>query len=274
MKIQLQKKWLVIGFTLAFLGVIAAGFLGFYSLIVPKLVQLSTLSLLAIVIFAFAAGILSFFAPCSIAIFPSYMGYYLSETDQTNRTQALRYGLIASFGMILFYGILGIFVSYIGGLASVQTILKIGVPVMAVALGGVGLYFLAGKTINARLLASTGNKLIRKSDNTSRNLFLFGFGYSMSSIACIFPVFLLLIAYPFITGNVLLGITAFLAFALGKSVMMIAGTVLTSESKSQLLTSRNINFNYIKKGSGLLLILVAIYLTYYSLALYGIINPI
>lgn len=274
MKLRIPRNWFILGSLILFLGGVAAGFIGFYTLIVPQLVELSALSLLAVTVFAFAAGILSFFAPCSIAIFPSYMGYYLSQTDQTNRLQALQYGLTASFGMVLFYGILGVTVSWIGGLASVPAILKIGIPVMAVTLGTVGVYFLAGNTFNARLLARTGGRFIRKSGNTSSNLFLFGFGYSMSSIACIFPVFLLLIVYPFISGDVFLGITAFLAFATGKSVMMIGGTVLTSESKSQFLSGGATNFNYIKKGSGLLLVIVAVYLTFYSLALHGVIAPI
>jgi cytochrome c-type biogenesis protein len=274
MKIQLRKNWIVVGSVTLLLAMIALGFLGFYTLVVPKLVELSTLSLLAVTGFAFAAGTLSFFAPCSVAIFPSYMGYYISETGDTTRLRAVRYGLTASLGMILFYGILGITVSSIGGLASVRTILKVGIPAMAVILGVIGLHFLLGNTVNARILAESGGKFIRKKGNTSRNLFLFGFGYSMSSIACIFPVFLLLIVYPFISGNVALGVTAFLAFAVGKSVMMVAGTVLTSASKAQLLTSGGVNFDYVKQGSGLLLILVAGYLVYYSLALHNVITPI
>jgi cytochrome c biogenesis protein CcdA len=197
----------------------------------------------------------------------------MSETEDT-RLEALKSGSIASLGMILFYGLLGITVSYIGGLASVQSILKTGIPLMAAVLGGVGAYFVAGKTVTAQRLSKVGGWFMRRDGKTNQNLFLFGFGYSMSSIACIFPVFLLLIAYPLITGNVVLGITAFLAFAAGKSVLMVTATVLTAESKSRLLTSKSKNFNYVKKGSGLLLMLVALYLVYYTLALYGLINPI
>lgn len=256
------------------LAVITAGFIGFYTLIVPQLVTLSALSLAAVVGFSVLAGILSFFAPCSLAIFPSYMGYYLSETDDGNRFAAVRSGGIASLGMILFYGLLGVTVSFIGGLASVQSILRIGIPLMAVVLGVVGIYFLAGNATNGRLSANLGNRFIQMEDATDRNLFLFGFGYSMSSIACIFPVFLLLIAYPFIAGDVILGVTAFLAFAAGKSALMVIATVLTSESRMHLLSEQSKRFTYIKRGSGLLLVLVAAYLAYYTLALYGVITPI
>ncbi|MFB6114764.1 MAG: cytochrome c biogenesis CcdA family protein [Candidatus Nanohalobium sp.] len=271
MKIELNRKWALIGATIALLLAITAGFTGFYTFIVPKLVGLSALQPLAIIAFAVGAGSLSFFAPCSVAIFPSYMGYYLSETDETTSKEALKYGLIASSGMVLFYGVLGIFISYIGGMSSVQTVLNFGIPAMAVTLAAVGLYFITGMTPSFRYFSQISSKLIRKSGNTSRNLFLFGFGYSMSSIACIFPVFLLLIIYPFLSGNFLTGSIAFLAFAAGKSAMMVSGTLLTS--KSGLLTGR-LDFNYVKKGSGLLILLVAIYLAYYSLVLYGVIAPI
>jgi len=272
-KLTVGKKTASIGVIFGLLLAILAGFTAFYAVVVPQLINISTLSLAAVVGFAALAGILSFFAPCSVAIFPSFMGYYMSETEDTH-LEALKSGSVASLGMILFYGLLGITVSYIGGLASVQSILNIGIPLMAAILGGVGAYFLAGKTITARRLSEVGGRFMRRDGKTNQNLFLFGFGYSMSSIACIFPVFLLLIAYPLITGNVVLGITAFLAFAAGKSVLMIAATVLTAESKSRLLTSKSKNFNYVKKGSGLLLILVALYLVYYTFALYGLINPI
>jgi len=273
-KIRIPRRWAVAGSAALFLSLFLAGFLGFYSLIVPRLVQVTTLSLLAVTGFSLGAGVLSFFAPCSVAIFPSYMGYYLSETGETNRLQAIHYGLIASLGMVLFYGILGVTVSYVGGLASVRTILKIGIPAMAAVLAGVGLHFLSGKAFSAKPLATAGSRLIRRSDKTARNLFLFGVGYSLSSIACIFPVFLLLVVYPFVSGSVFLGIVAFSAFAVGKSVMMVTGTVLTSESKSHLLTRGTLDFGYVKRGSGFLLLLVAAYLVYYSLALHGVIKPV
>lgn len=273
MKLRISKKLAGIGAVVVSLGIITAGFLGFYTLIVPQLVTLSALSLSAVVGFSVLAGILSFFAPCSLAIFPSYMGYYLSKTEDSNRASALRSGVIASLGMVLFYGILGITVSYIGGLASVQSILRIGIPAMAVVLGAVGVYFLAGNTTSGRLSANLGSRFIQVDNATDRNLFLFGFGYSMSSIACIFPVFLLLIAYPLITGNVALGVTAFLAFAAGKSALMVVATILASESRMHILTKRSKQFTYVKRGSGFLLVLVAAYLTYYTFALYGVINP-
>lgn len=274
MKLRISKKWGIVGALVLAIGVVAAGFIGFYALIVPRLLGLSTLSLLAVTVFSFGAGVLSFFAPCSVAIFPSYMGYYLSETGETNRFQALKYGVTASAGMILFYGLLGVFVSYIGGLTSVQSILLVGIPLMAAVLGAVGVYFLTGNMFNLKLLASTSSRFINYGEVTSRNLFLFGFGYSMGSIACIFPVFLLLIVYPLITGNTVLGFMAFIAFSLGKSSLMVLATLLASESKSQVLTSKNLHFDYIKQGSGFLLIAVSLYLTYYALTLHGAINPV
>jgi len=271
---NVNKKLAGVGVAVGALALIAVGFFGFYTVIVPQLVNLSAFSLVAVVGFGVLAGVLSFFAPCSLAIFPSYMGYFLSEADQTGRRGAVKYGSVASAGMVLFYALLGVTVSYIGGLSSVQSILRIGIPVMAVVLGAVGLYFVSGRTLQGRLFADLGSRFIKQGDTTHRNLFLFGFGYSMSSIACVFPVFLLLVAYPFITGNVMLGLMAFLAFAGGKSVLMVAATVLTAESRSQLLTSQSKKFGYIKKGSGVLLVVVALYLTYYTLAMYGVIAPI
>jgi cytochrome c-type biogenesis protein len=273
-KIEFSKKSLAIASSILVLGIIGAGFIGFYALIVPQLVNLASLSVLAILVFGFAAGSLSFFAPCSLAIFPGYMGYFISETGDTGRLKASKLGGIAALGMVLFYAAAGLFISFIGGLSSVQSILKIGVPLMAVILGTVGIYFLRGKTINMSFITELGGKIYSKNKATNRNLFLFGFGYSLSSITCIFPVFLLLIVYPLITGNIVLGTLAFVSFAAGKSILFILATVLVSESKSNLLTSKAKNFHYIKKGSGLLLILVALYLTYYTLTLYRIINPI
>lgn len=273
-KVELSTRTAAVLGGITLIGVIAAGYTGFYTFIVPKLVSLSALPLTALVAFSVGAGILSFFAPCSLAIFPSYMGYYVSEAESGSRRHALRCGGIASSGMILFYAFLGAVIAGIGGLASVQQILRIGIPVMAVSLTGIGVYFLAGRTVSSRHLTNISARFVDTEHTTDRNLFLFGFGYAVSSIACIFPVFLLLIVVPVMTGNLSLSLLTFTAFAIGKSSMMIGGTVLTAASKERLLTKQSKRFQYIKKGSGLLLVLVGIYLTYYTLALYGIINPI
>lgn len=274
MKVELDKKLVAVTSSILILGVVTAGFLGFYALIVPQLVNLASLSALAILIFGFGAGILSFFAPCSLAIFPGYMGYFLSETESQGKIGASKLGGIAALGMVLFYGSAGLFISFIGGISSVQSMLGIGVPLMALALAAVGIYFLKGKTIEMSRLTELGGRVYSKDRSTNRNLFLFGFGYSLSSIACIFPVFLLLIVYPLITGSIVLGTIAFVSFALGKSIIFIAATILVSESRSNFLISKAKHFSYVKKGSGLLLLLVALYLTYYTLALYNVISPI
>ncbi len=274
MKIELSTRTAVVLAGLSLVGIVTAGYMGFYTLIVPQLVSLSSLSLTALIVFSIGAGMLSFFAPCSIAILPSYMGYYVSETEPASRSHALRCGGIASVGMILFYVLLGTAIVGIGGLGSVQQVLRIGVPLMAAILTLVGAYFLAGRTVSFRHLSNISSRFMRTEDTSARNLFLFGFGYAMGSIACIFPVFLLLIVAPVMTGDLSLGLLTFSAFAVGKSGMMIGGTVLTAESREQLLTGRSGQFRYIKRGSGGVLILVGLYLTYYALALHGIINPI
>ncbi|MDY6770735.1 MAG: cytochrome c biogenesis protein CcdA [Candidatus Nanohaloarchaea archaeon] len=274
MKIEISTRTAAAISGIAVIGIVVAGFIGFYTFIVPRLVALAALPLAALAGFSVAAGMLSFFAPCSLAIFPSYMGYYVSTAEETQYRKAIRCGGIASIGMILFYALLGVFIAGIGGMASVQQLLRIGIPVMAIVLTAVGIYFLAGKTVQSQWLTGISTQLVDTEQQTDRNLFLFGFGYAMSSIACIFPVFLLLIVAPLLAGNLSLSLLTFTAFASGKSSMMVGGTVLTAKSREQLLTEQSQRFQYVKQGSGLLLVLVGLYLTYYTLALYNIIAPL
>ncbi|KKQ78463.1 MAG: Transporter, partial [Candidatus Daviesbacteria bacterium GW2011_GWA1_38_7] len=76
---------------------------------------------LVLVSFSFLAGLQAFFAPCSIALIPAYVGYYVKqETGDNSKIQQLLFGLkagsFASLGLISVYIVFGIILALFGRL--------------------------------------------------------------------------------------------------------------------------------------------------------------
>src|SRR3989339_980847 len=74
-----------------------------------------------LVSFSFLAGLQAFFAPCSIALIPAYVGYYVKqETGESSKIQQLLFGLkagsFASLGLISVDGFFFIILTFFGRL--------------------------------------------------------------------------------------------------------------------------------------------------------------
>ena len=55
-----------------------------YGIIIPQANNLSEFSVLGIFLFAFIAGLIANFGPCSLVVLPAYMAFYLGTDDNTN----------------------------------------------------------------------------------------------------------------------------------------------------------------------------------------------
>lgn len=135
---------------------------------------------------AIGAGAATFFAPCSYALLPGYVGYYVAATD--SETVPLSGAL--SRGATAAGGALGMFL-LLGGVAAVAGDL-IGSVLPAVELAvGVGLIVfgvavLAGKTGSLHVP-------LPKRRSSVWGFGLFGAIYALASAACVLPLFLALV---------------------------------------------------------------------------------
>lgn len=279
MKVTVTPRRLKYASAMAVLAAIAvSGLYLFYAVAVGGLVSIRDATVGVTIGFGVLAGMLSFFAPCSLAIFPSYMSYYAtSKTTASSVHGSLRLGFIATLGMALAYGLVSLSISGVAFVLPLRVILQYTVPGLAVLILALGVLFATGITTSGRSSNRIAQRVIQhaeEANSPTRTIFGFGFAYAIGSITCILPIFIIFILLPFLTGNVVTGIVAFGSFIVGKGLLMMVATVLTGRSKQHLLTDLGEHFGVIRKVGGGLMIFAGWYLLRYSLLLWGVENAL
>lgn len=220
----------------------------------------SPLSLAAL---GFVAGIGGFFAPCAFALFPGYISYYLSASgDETSLRRSLGLGLACAAGAATFFALVGVAITLVRG--SVSPYLIAAKPVIAlavVALGAVQVLDLRMPSFALPLGVGTGRGL-----PVGAAIFLYGFGYALASTGCTLPLYVSITVLPLTSGFSGAALLTFLAFASAMAVLMLVTTLLVGLAKQQILTAFQRSTLWIKRASGVVLILAGLYLAYYYIA--------
>lgn len=279
MKVQLtegQLRYILAGTAVAAIAV--GGLYLFYDVAIGNLVAIQNAALWITLGFGLLTGMLSFFAPCSFALFPAYMSYYASS-DRTASSFAgsLRLGVVASLGMAVAYGLISISLSGLTAFLPLQAMLSYTIPVLAVLILLLGAAFATGFTAGGRFFGQLSQRIADRAETAQSvdgTVFGFGVAYAIGSITCILPIFIVFIVAPFLTGDAFTGLLAFGSFILGKSALMVAATVLTGRSKEHLVTQLGQNFVWVRRIGGGLMIFAGLYLFRYTLLLWNVQNPV
>lgn len=244
----------------------------FYGIVVPQAQQVSQLGVLAVLSFAFAAGIAAFFSPCPFAVFPSYIAYYLNtETEKHSRANrpgwrhALKIGSIVSLGIFSFYLAVGVVLAIFGtALASYTNWLKLAIIPVFFILGAV---LMSGRSLNAERLGRLSSIVAVKAREGKHflNMYLYGVVYGIAAAACHLPILLVLALFPILAGNFIAGFATFVVYALGASLFLVIFTVLASRKKNFLVNNLGLYGERIKKVAGAIFILTGIYLVSFYL---------
>ncbi|MDY6777200.1 MAG: cytochrome c biogenesis protein CcdA [Candidatus Nanohaloarchaea archaeon] len=279
MKLSLDRqrvRYAVVALILAAMAV--GGMYLFYEVAIGRLFEVRNAAMWVTFGFGMVAGMLSFFAPCSLALFPGYMSYYAtSDGTSSSIRDSLYLGAVASVGMALAYTIIAFSLSGVSFLLPLRTIMTYTIPVLAFAVLGLGVVFAMGKTAGGRFFSSVSQRIVQRAEereSTRATVFGFGFAYAIGSITCILPIFIVFIVAPFLTGNALTGLAAFGSFIVGKSALMLVATVLTGRSKEHLLTQAGKQFQLVRKLGGALMIFAGLYLMRYAVLLWDIQQPL
>jgi len=211
----------------------------------------------------FVAGIGAFFAPCAFALFPGYVSYYLasSGTGGESPDRALRLGLACAAGSAVFFAVVGVTITLVGGAISPYLIATKPVIAFAVVLLGVVLVADVRLPSFALPLGALGRRL-----PPSAGLFLYGFGYALASTGCTLPIYVSMIVLPLTSGYSGAALLTFLSFASAMALMMLLTSLLVGLAKVSLLRRLQASAVWIKRASGLVLILAGLYLGYYYVA--------
>jgi len=223
---------------------------------------------LVLVSFSFLAGLQAFFAPCSIALIPAYVGYYVKqETGGSNRTQQLFFGLkagsFASLGIISVYLVFGIILTIFGRLIAPVF------PWIELVAGGL-LIFLGSATLLGYEFVIKPPLVIQTNSTGVKRFYLFGVAYAFGALGCTLPIFLLVIFQSLAQKGILGGVINFGAYGLAMSGLMIVFSLISSLSKSALHKFLAKYIGTIQKSSGLLILLAGIYLIYLALQVISI----
>jgi cytochrome c biogenesis protein CcdA len=211
----------------------------------------------------FVAGIGAFFAPCAFALFPAYVSYYLSATgpgrESTARSLAL--GLTCAAGSTVFFGLVGVAVTLVGGAVSPYLVATKPVIALAVALLGTALVADVRLPSVGVSLGAVGQRL-----PPGAGIFLYGFGYALASTGCTLPIYVSIIVLPLTSGFAGAALLTFASFGAAMAVMMLLTTLLVGRAKASLVQHLQASTVWVKRVSGVVLIAAGLYLGYYYIA--------
>ncbi|MDH5199496.1 MAG: hypothetical protein OEW93_01300 [Candidatus Bathyarchaeota archaeon] len=208
--------------------------------------------------FAFTAGALSFFSPCGYALLPGYVSYYLGS--RLSRARAVSGGLACTLGLVTVF-------SVVGGLSSSLSALVTGlVPLLDLLAGGVLVLMGAATLLQLRLpyLSFPVNPTRRTGLG---GFYLFGVVYGLGGVGCSAPIFLSVLVFALSRG-LLDAVVAFIAYALGMGAPLVLTSLLVAQANELMIRRVSGAVPRIQRAGGAVLVLVGLYLVYYSFVTY------
>lgn len=223
---------------------------------------------------AFSAGLVSFLNPCGFAMLPVYITYYFKNESLEKSSLwkrlfvGLIFGLMVSLGFVAIFSLIGFIVSYIG-----RRFLRyvgwfdLSIGILLIIIGFIYLFNLNSK-INLNKLTVLGEKLkSNKLKNKYVSFFLYGMGFSIASLGCTLPIFLLVVTTASKAGGFLNGMLIFLIYAAGMSFFMILFSLGVAISKTIIENTLRKWMPYIYKFGAFIVILAGAYLIYNQVVL-------
>ena len=206
---------------------------------------------LEILVLALSAGVIACLSPCALPMLPVYIAYLIRLRGDPEITilAVLKIGLMVSIGSAILLIPLGLIAS-----VPLSIILKIFnyiklVLVIILLLMGVMLF----TPLDLTLYIPIPSKV------KSLRVFPLGYGllYALASLPCAYPVFIMIIVVA-VTTQLLLPVI--LLYITGFSISIITITLITVKSRDLLMKICNIPYVWLKRVSGILLIISAVLL--------------
>jgi cytochrome c-type biogenesis protein len=214
---------------------------------------------------AFTAGMLATVNPCALPMLPAYLGWFITGDDERQPTgaavaRAVAVALSVAVGFVAVFGVLGLLAT--AASAQVEEVTPWITPVVGVALAGLGVALVAGRTLKVPLprldRSGGGNRGVAA-------MVAYGASYAVVSVSCALPVFVIQVSTTFGqswgAGLVNLG-----GFAVGFALVLVALSVSVALARGSLTAVARSASAHVSRISGLLLIATGTYLVWYGLA--------
>jgi len=252
---------------LVFVGV---GYLTFLYFVISVVPSITTFNLLLV---AVVAGIATFFNPCSFPFIPAYLTkYYTLKEKATKSNKVLLYGIFGALGLVTFNILLGLAIALLGAGFGKSLALSGPDPSLAVRwLRGVvgvllvylGISHVAGRGFPLGFLSPKIS--LQKIKSPSATMYWYGFLYTLIGIGCGGPILAGLSVFAFSVGGFSSAFLAFVVYSLVMALLMIIMSLVVGFSKGTLMEKLQANTVTIKKVSGVIIILVGLFLLFSSL---------
>lgn len=216
--------------------------------------------------YAFGVGMVATFNPCGFAMLPAYLSYFLgleNARDTDHRTdatilRALAVGAAMTAGFVVVFGVLGLVLDPI--LSSINDKLPWLTIVLGVVLVILGIRLLMGREITVNLPKISKGPEGRELGS----VFIFGISYALVSLSCTLSLFIAAISTVIEQENFLVGIGAFIAYALGMGLVLIVLTLAIALARQGIVRTMRGVLPYINRISGVLLVVAGAYVAYYG----------
>ena len=208
-------------------------------------------------LFTFIEGIASFISPCLLPMIPIYISYFAGKEDRKiSKTLINAIGFVLGFTTIFI--VLAVFASKLGIIISENIkYIKIVFGIVIIILG---LNYM--EVFNIKFLNRTNAKNTKIKNLNFIKSFVFGILFSISWTPCIGTFLssaLLMVAKQQEIGK---GLLLMLVYSIGLGIPFIISAVLIEKLK-ELFNFIKKNYNIVKGFSGIILILMGIYMFIY-----------
>jgi len=242
-------------------AVMFIGLQGWNNFVVTNLGKISNFSLPLLLGFALFAGAVSFFAPCAIGLFPGYIAFYLGSQKSNEKTNSpAKLGTMAALGVLSFFIILSIIIFILG--KGVTSYLKYVAPVIGFIILIFGAILFLGYSFKTSYIQKVFDKF---KSQEKRNMYLFGAGYGAVSLGCTLPLLFALIIIPLTNGQIFNTFLSLIIYGFGMGILMMVATYMVAWSESNFINKMVRSGATIKKWSGIILMMVGIFLIWYNL---------
>ncbi|MFD0206419.1 MULTISPECIES: cytochrome c biogenesis CcdA family protein [Saccharothrix] len=215
-----------------------------------------------VVLLAVAAGMVATVNPCGFAMLPAYLALVVGGDDGRERAGAIGRALAAAgvmtAGFVVVFGVFGVVVAPVA--ASVQRYLPFVTVVIGAALVVTGGLLVAGKTVALQRLKPTKGAPTRRLGS----MFGYGVAYATASLSCTIGPFLAVVGTALGGADVVEGVVAFLAYAVGMGLVVAVLAVAATMADNTLATRARALLPHVSRIGGVLLVLVGAYVAYYG----------
>jgi len=203
------------------------------------------------------------FNPCGFAMLPAYLTLVIDPQGGSQLTAVGR-ALAATAAMAL--GFLAVFGSFGLLTVSVASTVQRYLPYVTLAIGvvllGLGIWLVSGREIRMPNMVGSSGRWAP----TARlgSMFGYGVGYAIASLSCTIGPFLAVTGSSLRSGSPARGVLVYLAYAAGIALVVGVLAVAVALASSSMVDRMRTVLPYINRISGLILIVVGIYVAYYG----------